>query len=96
MRRNFLAFLTGIGIIFFYAEALSACTTILATKRATRDGSVIVSHSDDDELDDQRIIYVPAEEVSYPEWWLKEVRYDKGPISYKRPTEADTKKRRGG
>jgi dipeptidase len=34
--------------------------TILATKGATKDGSVIVSHSDDDELGYQRIIYVPA------------------------------------
>jgi len=34
--------------------------TILATKGATKDGSVIVSHSDDDELSDQRIIYVSA------------------------------------
>ena len=34
-----------------------------------------------------------AEEVGYPEWWLKEAEYDKGPISYKRPVEADTKNR---
>ena len=60
MRRNLLAFLTSIGIIFFYAGASSACTTILATKGAIKDGSVIISHSDDDELGDQRIIYVPA------------------------------------
>ena len=37
-----------------------ACTTTLTTKGATTDGSVIVSHSDDDELSDQRVIYVPA------------------------------------
>ncbi|GAG05112.1 unnamed protein product [marine sediment metagenome] len=41
---------------------------------------------------DDGYINIPttAEEVGYPEWWLKEVGYDKGPISYKRPTEADT------
>ncbi|MFQ5953245.1 MAG: hypothetical protein ACE5JK_07580, partial [Candidatus Omnitrophota bacterium] len=47
MRRNLLAFLTSIGIIFFYAGISSACTTILATKGATKDGSVFISHSDD-------------------------------------------------
>ncbi|MBN1345506.1 MAG: C69 family dipeptidase [Phycisphaerae bacterium] len=37
-----------------------ACTTILVTKGASADGSVIVAHSDDDELGDQRIVHVPA------------------------------------
>jgi len=38
---------------------------LLATKGATKDGSVIVAHSDDNELGDQRIIYVPA--ANYPD-----------------------------
>lgn len=40
--------------------AAAACTTILVTPGATADGSLIVTHSDDNELTDQRIIYVPA------------------------------------
>lgn len=36
------------------------CTTMIITKGATIDGSMMVAHSDDDELSDQRIIYVPA------------------------------------
>lgn len=46
-------------LIFITAEAFS-CTTMLITKKATKDGSLIVSHSDDDEMGDQRIIYIPA------------------------------------
>jgi dipeptidase len=38
------------------------CTTMIITKGATIDGSMIVAHSDDNELADQRIIYVPAQE----------------------------------
>jgi dipeptidase len=34
----------------------------LITKGASADGSVIVTHSDDDELSDQRIVYVPAQD----------------------------------
>ena len=37
-----------------------ACTTMLITKGASADGSVIVAHSDDSELFDQRLVYVPA------------------------------------
>ena len=33
MRRNLLVFLTSIGIIFFYADASGACTTILAKQK---------------------------------------------------------------
>lgn len=36
------------------------CTTMIVTKGATIDGSMIVAHSDDNELADQRIIHVPA------------------------------------
>jgi len=41
---------------------VSACTTMLIGKNATIDGSIIVAHSDDDELGDQRIVYVPAKD----------------------------------
>lgn len=37
-----------------------ACTTTIITKGASVDGSVMVSHSDDNDLMDQRIVYVPA------------------------------------
>lgn len=37
-----------------------ACTTMIITKGASADGSMMVSHSDDDELGDQRIIRVPS------------------------------------
>ncbi|MDD4952764.1 MAG: C69 family dipeptidase [Desulfovibrionaceae bacterium] len=37
-----------------------ACTTMIVTKGASADGSMIVAHSDDDELGDQRVIFVPA------------------------------------
>lgn len=36
------------------------CTTMIITKGASADGSMMVTHSDDDELSDQRLIYVPA------------------------------------
>ena len=36
------------------------CTTMIVTRGATADGSMVVTHSDDDELGDQRVIHVPA------------------------------------
>ncbi|MFH1913385.1 MAG: C69 family dipeptidase [Pseudomonadota bacterium] len=39
-----------------------ACTTMIITPGASADGSMMVTHSDDDELGDQRLIYVPAKE----------------------------------
>ncbi len=43
----------------FYLPAFS-CTTMIITKGASADGSMMVTHSDDDELGDQRIIRVPS------------------------------------
>jgi len=51
--------------LFSQSSAVFACTTMLVGKDASVDGSVIVAHSDDDELGDQRIVYVPAKD--YPE-----------------------------
>lgn len=38
------------------------CTTMIITCGATKDGSMIVTHSDDNELSDQRLIFVPAQD----------------------------------
>jgi len=47
-------------LFLFLATVGEGCTTILVTKGATTDGSVMVSHSDDNDLMDQRILYIPA------------------------------------
>jgi len=51
--------LTGIVLLFTAGSAL-ACTTMIITKGASADGSMMVAHSDDDELGDQRFIRVPS------------------------------------
>lgn len=38
------------------------CTTMIFTKGACADGAMRVTHSDDNELSDQRVIYVPAQD----------------------------------
>ena len=38
------------------------CTTLIITKGAMADGSMVVTHSDDDELGDQTLIRVPAQD----------------------------------
>ena len=54
------AIITAIILNFAFFIPVSACTTLLVTKGASKDGSVIVAHSDDSELFDQRLVYVPA------------------------------------
>ncbi len=49
-----------IALLFLFTGYSYDCTTTIVTKGASADGSVIVSHSDDDELGDQRVVYVPA------------------------------------
>lgn len=46
--------------LFFYAVSTQSCTNILITKGASSDGSVIVAHTNDNELGDNRIVYMPA------------------------------------
>ena len=38
------------------------CTTMVVTKGASADGSVIVAHSDDSEMADPHVMYVPAQD----------------------------------
>lgn len=75
------------------------CTTMIVTKGATMDGSTMVTHSDDNELSDQRLIYVPAQDHApgqmrgvidgssdpYP----RLVSQERGP-NYEMPDRADT------
>lgn len=63
-----------------------ACTTMIITPGASADGSMMVTHSDDDELGDQRLIFVPAKEQAgsrkiYPEAYAypRIVTNDRGP-----------------
>lgn len=43
-----------------WAYRSDACSTLIVTKGASADGSVFVAHSDDSEMFDNRLIYVPA------------------------------------
>ncbi|MDR2573065.1 MAG: C69 family dipeptidase [Desulfovibrio sp.] len=49
----------------------SSCTTMIVTGEASADGSVMVAHSDDNDLGDQSIVYVPARD--WPDGSLRPV-----------------------
>jgi len=49
----------GMLLVFLFQPAAFSCTTLIVTPGASTDGSMIVAHSDDNDLMDQRIIYVP-------------------------------------
>lgn len=51
------------------------CTTMAAGRNATKDGSVIIAHSDDD-VSDERLIYVPATTGNDPKKDTRPVYYD--------------------
>lgn len=53
--------MVGILMLTLFSISLSqACTTMIITKGASADGSMMVAHSDDDELGDQRMVLVPS------------------------------------
>ncbi|MEA1893027.1 MAG: C69 family dipeptidase [Campylobacterota bacterium] len=54
--------------------SLYACTTMIITKGASKDGSVFVAHSDDSEMFDNRLVKVPAKD--YKVGSLRAVYYD--------------------
>jgi hypothetical protein len=54
--------------------ATDACTTMIITKGASADGSMIVAHSDDSEMFDNRLVYVPA--ADYKAGEVRPVYYD--------------------
>jgi dipeptidase len=60
--------------MMFFSTNAWACTTMLVTKGASQDGSVMVAHSDDSELFDQRLAYVPA--ADHKPGSLRYVYYD--------------------
>lgn len=60
MRLSFPSLLVAMLAVLISASGALACTTMIITKGASADGSMMVAHSDDDELGDQRLIFVPA------------------------------------
>lgn len=53
-----------LAFLFVIAGPGIACTTIIVTPGASVDGSMYVTHSDDNELMDERLIYIPAMDYS--------------------------------
>ncbi len=47
-------------ILLLITGASFTCTTIIVTPGATQDGSMYVTHSDDNDLEDERMIFIPA------------------------------------
>lgn len=60
MTRIKFVFATALLMLLATSATALCCTTMIITKGASADGSMMVAHSDDDELGDQRFILVPA------------------------------------
>jgi len=74
MKSRLLGILIVIAMLVASAQIAGACTTTLVTRGASVDGSVFVSHSDDGEMGDPRLVYVPA--ADHAPGALRPVYYD--------------------
>ena len=63
-----------LAISLLYSSVVFACTTMIVTKGASKDGSVFVAHSDDSEMFDNRLVYVPA--ADHKKGSMRAVYYD--------------------
>ena len=88
--RPALALLFALAVI---VHACDACTTLIAGRLATTDGSTLAAHTDDG-LTDPRIMYMPARSYSpnssravyaSPEVYPRYVGYDRGPFYHPQP-----------
>ena len=73
---------TMLGILLAMPLHVLACTTIAVTKGASVDGSVLVAHSDDGEMMDARIVYVPAR--NFPPGSIEPIYYDTCSLGFKK------------
>ncbi|HOO77412.1 MAG TPA: C69 family dipeptidase [bacterium] len=60
MRNRFWGAAAATAFLILFPEPVRPCTTMVVTPGASADGSMIVTHSDDNEMADQRLVYVPA------------------------------------
>jgi len=81
-----LGSITMLGISSSYA-----CTTMLFTKGTTKDGSVFVAHSDDSEMFDNRLVYVPA--ADHKPGSMRPVSYDASSLGNRPEFNADVLRR---
>ena len=49
-----------VSLALLLPSAALTCTTTIVTRGASADGTVMVSHSDDNDLGDQSLVFVPA------------------------------------
>jgi len=73
MRKQLKFAMAGALVFMLWTSPALACTTIIVTKGASSDGSMFVTHSDDNDLMDQRIVYVPA--MDHPKGAMRPVYY---------------------
>jgi len=81
-------------IILLGSIPILACTTMIITKGATKDGSVFVAHSDDSEMFDNRLVHIPA--ADHKPGSMRPVYYDAASLGPRAEYNANTLRRYTG